>query len=201
MRTLALPELTAAQNEILRAAFLLLLETGQAVPAEAIQARRHRPQSTMDEELSTLSAAGRVRVDSAGSVTGAMGLSLDETRHRLAIGGAQWFTWCAIDALGIIGALEASGTIQSTSPHSGQPIAIAFEDGQPSGGDLSCVVFVAAYCPGTQVVDQWCPTVNFFESEAAAQAWAEGRGLTGECEALHPATELAAARWKERLAG
>ena len=32
-----LPELTAAQNEILRAAFLLLLETGQAVPAEAIR--------------------------------------------------------------------------------------------------------------------------------------------------------------------
>ena len=70
----------------------------------------------MDDELSTLSAAGRVRVDGAGSVTGAMGLSLDETGHRLAIGDAQWFTWCAIDALGIIGALEATGTIQSDQP-------------------------------------------------------------------------------------
>ncbi|GIH03417.1 hypothetical protein Rhe02_14840 [Rhizocola hellebori] len=201
MRALSLPELTTTQNEILRVAFLLLLETSRAVPTDAIQARSNAHISTLDEELANLVTAGRIRLDSSGAVTGAMGLSLDETGHRISIGDTQWFTWCAIDALGILGALDATGAIHSTSPHSGQPIAIMFEDGRPAGGDLSSVVFLASYCAGTPVVDQWCPTINFFETEAAAQDWATTHGVAGECAPLHPAAEVATARWKERLSG
>lgn len=199
MNELPLPDLTPAQNEILRICFEQLLGTAAPVPVSAIRAAGPAPECDIEAELITVAAAGRARLNERGDVTGAFGLSLDPTPHTMSIGDHVWHTWCAIDALGILGALEARGAISSLSPHSGKPIEIEVEAGHPCGGDLSSVVFLPGYRQGSSVVDQWCPSVNFFETADAAREWAAARGLAGECLALEHATELAAAAWRRRM--
>jgi hypothetical protein len=199
MRTLPLPELTEPQNELVRQAFLALLNDGRPVSEAQLTAATGQAASQLHHQLDVLTTAGRIRRNSGGDVTGSLGLTLDTTRHELVIDASTWHTWCAIDALGILGALEASGTIRSTSPWTGQLIEIHFADGGPVRGDLSSVVYLATYPAGSSVVDNWCPNVNLFESETTATQWAKGSGVRGNCLPLDDACTLAAHRWRERL--
>ncbi|MEV6815384.1 organomercurial lyase [Micromonospora sp. NPDC051296] len=199
MRTLPLPELSEVQNELVRQAFLRLLHSGHPVPETQLNVATTAGHVDAHHELDALVAAGRVRRDDNSRVTGALGLTLETTRHRLLLAGRTWHTWCAIDALGILGALDASGSIYSTSPPDGRVIEIHFEQGRPARGDLSAVVYVPTYRPGASVVATWCPNVNFFESSSVAAVWASGAGVDGECLPLVAAGDLAATRWRERL--
>jgi Alkylmercury lyase len=46
------------------------------------------------------------------------------------------------------------------------------------------------------VIDQWCPLVNFFDDERAAQEWASERGVSGRSFGIDAATELGASLWR-----
>ncbi len=200
MRTVPVtPQLSGPQNELMRAVFTQVLVTDRPVPIAAITAATGRHISAVVADVDELTAAGQLRLTPDGEPTGAFGLTVDRTNHQILIDGARRHTWCAADALGILGALGATGAIRSSSPASGQPIHLEFRDGEPCGGDLDCVVFLADYRQGTPVVDTWCPLVNFFAGAGEATGWAAGRGITGECHSLPEAATRARVHWRRRL--
>lgn len=195
-----LPRLTEQQDALLRAAFRELMATSAAVGTDRLtQLVDGADVAEVEAELEVLAAAGRVGRDGAGRVTGALGLTVDATRHELTIGTSKWHTWCVIDALGILGALRESGTVRSTVPGSGAAVEIRFAAGAPVGGDLGHVVLVPEHQPGAPVIDTWCPSVNFFPDDAAAERWARDAGVHGRPVDLLRAAAVATERWAERL--
>jgi Alkylmercury lyase/DprA winged helix domain len=199
MSTVPLPDLTTLQNELLRTAFGFLLSADEPVSPDKLGAACGCSTAEVLRELDVLTAAGRVRRTGAGEVVGALGLTIEPTAHELLIGETRRYTWCALDAVGILAALRATGSVRSTSPHTGRPVDIGFRDGEPCSGDLSVGLFLACYQPGTKVVDNWCPLVNFFEDAESASHWAAQRGVTGEFVPLMAATQSAGERWRARL--
>jgi hypothetical protein len=118
------------------------------------------------------------------------------THHELVIDGRRRWTWCAYDAVGILGALEADGQVHSRSPHSGTLIELTFDAGQPATTDA--VVFMAEE-PCRSVIDDWCPLVNLFEHDQAAAAWARQHGISGAAQPVAQVTRLGAAAWRAYL--
>ncbi len=58
-------------------------------------------------------------------------MTITPGRHEISVAGTKRWTWCALDAIGILGALGASGSVRSTDPHTGASIEIEFVDGTP----------------------------------------------------------------------
>ncbi|MPQ96888.1 hypothetical protein GB931_02910 [Modestobacter sp. I12A-02628] len=198
--TIPLPRLTKTQDALLRAAFRELMTTSAAVGVERLANLSGVAAVEVEEELAQLAAAGRVGRDRNGSVTGALGLTIDTTRHELLIGSTSWHTWCVIDALGILGALSETGTVRSTVPATDESVEVQFTDGHPTAGALDSVVFMPDHQAGAPVIDSWCPSVNFFPDADAAERWAAGAGVRGRQVSLPVATAAASDRWRERLA-
>jgi hypothetical protein len=165
----------SAEGALLAEAFQLLLAEGHPVTVERLAAALGGDAGTVEQVLGRLEQAGRTRRNSAGAVTGSLGLSAEPTAHELIIDGARRWTWCAYDAVGILAALGASGQVRSRSPHTGTPIELAFDQGRPAA-DSRVVVFLARG-PCVSVVEDWCPLVNFFEDHDTAAAWAAQHGL------------------------
>ena len=199
MPTTPVPDLTGTDNAILRAAFWQLYETRAPVPAGAVATAVELDPAAVKHQLDLLDLAGRIRRTDANDVTGAVGLSIEPSRHQLRLGIGTFYTWCALDALGIMVALEATGQVCTTSPHSDAPIEIDFTGGEPTGGALDSVLFLPGYQPGTSVVQAWCPLVNLFEHTDAARTWAADQGLTGKFVPLAQAAPQAGEMWRPRI--
>jgi hypothetical protein len=112
--------------EVLIGAFRHLLETGRPPGQAELAERVGSAPAVVEERLQRLERGMTIRRNDAGSVTVAGGLSVDSTPHRMEFGGRVRFTCCAFDALGILGALRADGTIESSSPGTGSPLRITF---------------------------------------------------------------------------
>jgi alkylmercury lyase len=132
-------------------------------------------------------------------VTGSHGLSVTPTAHAFQLDGRRFWTWCARDAVGILGALGATGRVRSHSPHSGAPIQLDFHAGRPSAPS-DVVVFMADQDCCTSVADDWCPLVNFFEDARAATAWAAQQQAAGTPLPLAEATRTGTAHWRAHVA-
>jgi hypothetical protein len=184
-------EVTSEVAAIRAAGFRLLLARGQPVPLTDVAAAAGVDAAAVDRAVAE--AGGRVEVDAGGDLVGIAGLSVAPTPHQIAIGGATRWTWCALDAVGILGALEATGTITSTDPHSGQAIRIEFVNGEP---DDVAALFVVAGFDASNAREEWCPLVNFFATEAEAEAWVAKRQLAGEVVNVAAIAEEAAAMWR-----
>ena len=184
---------TDLQQRVRAAAFRALLArrrpVGAATLATALGAEVHAVQDALD----ALARADRIRLNEAGRVVGSCGLSIVPSRHELRVGRRRFWTWCALDAVGILGALGADGRALSRDPATRAPIEVRFRSGEPSG---DAVVFLAdaGCCPAG--VDSWCPKVNFFEGGASARAWAERNRVPGEVAGLREATRRGAAQWR-----
>jgi Alkylmercury lyase len=126
------------------------------------------------------------------------GLSVAPTVHRMEFVGRIRFTCCAFDALGILGALETDGVIESTSPETGAPLRVTFRAGRPEASDT--VLFYADDACCTSILDEWCPKVNFFEGPEVAAPWAERTGIVGTVVGLGEATGRAAREWAPLVA-
>jgi alkylmercury lyase len=71
-----------------------------------------------------------VIVDDTGHVVAAHGLSLVPARqHRLTLRGRQFWTWCAIDAIGIPAGLGEDAIAETTCHQCGTPIRLEFRAG------------------------------------------------------------------------
>lgn len=173
--------------------FRLLLEGGRPVDQEDWAAEAGVNRATVSEVLKKARSEGRVELDSDGKLIGIAGLTIEPTRHRLDIGGVNRWTWCALDAIGILGALRTDGTIHSTDPGTGDNIEIAFRSGMPDG---TATVFILGGHRDANLREDWCPMVNFFTDRPAAERWVLAHQLEGDIFSITQLAEEAAEIWK-----
>lgn len=194
-------ELIPGREPVVRAAvraFELLLRHGRPARVEEIAEAAGMPPGETADAVAEAAADSRLRLLADGRVHGSCGLDVLPTGYRLALDGAgPRYTWCAVDVLGIVGALEASGEATSTSPWTGKAIHLRFEAGEVAGGDRA-VLFLAARPDGATPKD-WCPSVNFFHDSRDALAWGEALGVRGRVLDLAEGIALAAPRWRAVL--
>ena len=150
----------------------------------------------IERAVDRLDQAGRIRRNRDGLLAGACGLSVVPDRHQIEIEDRKFWTWCAYDILGILGALKASGRGLSHSPSTGGPIEVPFRNGRPE--PTSVVLFrpddsFVASC--ANIYEEWCPNSNLFEDETAAQQWRAERQIEGQVLTLARASELATKEW------
>jgi alkylmercury lyase len=134
-----------------------------------------------------------LELDDTGRIVGFHGLTLKPARHQLSVRGRTLWAWCAIDALGIMAAFDATGVIRSADPQTEEPIEINFVDGRPSGDDGA--VFIADFTGCEVPKTDWCPHVNFFQAESTAREWGRANGVTGQVRSLSEATTPAREDW------
>ena len=193
---LPLADQSPDDQALLARAFWLLLDHGRPIELGALAGALQREPAAVAAAVDRLEQAGLTRCDPAGRLLGSHGLSVMPTHHELVIDGRRRWTWCAYDAVGILGALEADGQVRSRSPHSGTLIELTFDAGQPAATEA--VVFMAEE-PCRSVIDDWCPLVNLFEHDQAAAAWARRHGISGAARPVAQATQLGAAAWRAYL--
>ena len=80
------------------------------------------PASRAAELFAGLAAFG-MQSDEKGNIIGAA-LTTRETAHRIRLGGAQLFAWCALDTLFIPGLVGETAEIESKCPSSGEGIRL-----------------------------------------------------------------------------
>lgn len=185
-------EIPADVAAIRSAGFNLLLETGQPVTVDdLIETTDVSPERTT-EIFESIRARGRVEFDDVGRLIGIAGLSLAPSRHQLTIGEDTRWTWCALDAVGILGALGKTGRVTSSDPGTGEAITIEFVDGRPAA-DVQ--LFILGGFADANVREDWCPRVNFFSDRASAERWVAEQGLEGDIVSVEHVAENAAAMW------
>ena len=191
----ALPnvEVSTRHRQVQAAAFAILLHDGRPVTGEQIAMRASLDPGEVADLLADFDSVGRVRFDDEGRVVGIAGLSVEPTRHRLDLPGATRWTWCALDAIGILGALQIDAAFTTRVPDSDRELTVAFTVDGPQPTDA--VIFMAEGYGSDSVVETWCPTVNMFEDAEAANAWASTHGVTGRPIAVQQLSVDAAAMW------
>lgn len=136
------------EARLLGAGFRALL-AGRSVAAPELAAGSGLPAAEVRERLAGLAAQGLVELDDRGTIVGCKGLSLRPTSHRLQLGGRDFYTWCAVDAIGIPAALEADARIESRCAGCGRPLGIDVAGGVPVAAAGEAVrVWVADIVPG-----------------------------------------------------
>lgn len=114
---------------VTRHAFRAILDGRPATLAELPEAAGLSP-AVAHAAAQRLAERGIFAVEpETGEITGARGLSLGETSHRLIIGGHQRYAFCAVDAVGIPAALEANAMIESHCHHCRRPLRLTLTDG------------------------------------------------------------------------
>jgi alkylmercury lyase len=178
-------------------AFNQLLSTGRPLTSRSLAARLGVSLAEGNQLVAMLRERGQVIVDDQERIVGAGGLSVVPSRHRIFIGGRSYWTWCAYDAVGIVGAVRGTGSAVSRSPLTGAGLEVRFWDGQPEPTGI--VIFMAEGGMGRSLYDEWCPHVNFFEDEASALAWAAREGVEGLSLTVAKATAKGSVAWARLL--
>lgn len=188
-----------SQEDVRGAAFRALLATGHPVSAAGLAAGFGTSAAQVQAELERLDRCGQLRRDDEGRVVGSCGLSVVPSRHELQTGGRRFWTWCAYDAVGILGALRADGTVRSMSAATGRPLEVSFHLGLPETDTIVIVMPDASGCDN--VVEEWCPQVNFIEDEQTARSWLRSKGQVAEVVPIAEASRRGAAAWATLIAG
>jgi Alkylmercury lyase len=179
-------------------AFFALLETGEPVPIERVGPADRLPE--VRAAVHGLLERGRMTT-TAERVTGSLGLTVRETPHRLELAEGVRYTWCALDAIGILPALDRTGLVVSAVPDTTENVRIEFDAGRvriaPSG-----LALLVPGAPTGPVVLTWCPLANFFPTEEQARIWADRHGIEDFTVIdLPEAIDQAAPLWRTVLTG
>lgn len=188
------PEDDAMSRAVRTAGFRLLLERGGPVAVGDVAGAAGLPEDDVAAVLADLVGRGRARLDGDGALVGIAGLSVVATRHRLRLGERERFTWCAVDALGILAAAATGGRVQSLPPDGDEPVVVAFDGARPEPSDA--VVWLADIAASSAPVDDWCPLVNLFPDAGAARRWAGVRGGQGRIVPVAEAAADAGEDWR-----
>jgi alkylmercury lyase len=187
-------------QRIRNVAFRELYRSGGPVTVERLAAAAGVDLAEAEAGVAESLRQGRIRLDGEGAVIGCWGLNVVADRHEIWLGERRLWTWCAVDALGILGAVGAGGRILSRSPVSGTPIEVRFTGGRPE--PTPAVVFVADRPPDVvSIYEDWCSLVNLFADRAEATAWAEESGAAGEVDEVAPLTVRATESWRPLVDG
>lgn len=114
---------------VIRHAFRAILDGRPAIVAE-LPAAVSLPQAVVEVAVERLTDRGILVVEAhTGEITGARGLSLGETPHRLLLHSGERYAFCAVDAVGIPAALGATATVESRCYHCRKPLKLTLADG------------------------------------------------------------------------
>ncbi len=121
-----------------------------------------------------------------GQIVGIMGLSLNDSPHRLSVNGVTLSAWCAEDTLFLPAMLKQAATIESYSPVSKEKIRLTVspervEAVSPAGAAVSMVVVDPTEESMASVQAIWttfCNHIHFFVSREEAERWAAGKAAT-----------------------
>jgi hypothetical protein len=147
---------------------------GQAPEAsvlEPVAAAAGRP---AEDLLAELAREDFLTLDEAGQVRAAYPFSAVPTAHRVAIdGGAEVWSMCAIDALGISAMLGTDTVITSVDPVTREPVTVTSRGGGTVWEPASAVVFVGRRSCAGPAAAVCCDALNFFTGAASAKSWSE----------------------------
>jgi hypothetical protein len=126
--------------------------------------------------LADLERADLIVLDPRGRVLAAYPFSAAPTPHRLTLGSSvSVHAMCAIDALGVSAMLGQPVTVTSAEPGTGRPVTVQVDGDQATWQPPTARVLAAATgdccAPSAQ---RTCGYINFFITDAAALAWADG---------------------------
>lgn len=188
--------LDPGQHRVRSVAFSALLRDGRPLSATALARNARVTVEKVAEVLAFFAGRGSVQYDGSGGILGIAGLSVRPTRHVIDLPQGRRWTWCALDAVGIVAAV-GSGDIYSTGP--GGEFHIVYHDARFDPTEP--VVFVADGYGMTSSLGQWCPLVDFFPSVDAADRWSAEREVEGRGVPLGDLAEVAGQRWKAIVEG
>jgi alkylmercury lyase len=127
-------------------------------------------------------------------VVGMRGLTVRPSRHRMALGDHQFYTWCAYDLIGVTAALEVDAVVGTTCGHCEEPIEVHIRQGQPVD-DEKIVGWLPCRTPG-RVIEEFCPYANLFCEEEHLLAWrSASEGAEGEIADLSALAEHGREDW------
>ncbi|QYX76159.1 organomercurial lyase [Streptomyces akebiae] len=171
-------------------------EPGVLEPAVA-QAGR-----TAGEVLEELAREDFLTLDAEGRIRAAYPFSAAATRHRVSItGGAEVWSMCAIDALGIPVMLGQDVVITSADPVTDEPVTVTTSGQSAVWEPAGAVVFVGQRPGGGPAATACCDALNFFTGDVTAHAWAKQHPeVPGQVIVQARAREIAAQTFGHLLA-
>jgi alkylmercury lyase len=182
-----------------RAAFLAILDGQTPMLSDLIEAT-----AASAQEVNGL-IGRQLMVDDAGRIVAAHGLSLVPARqHQLTMGGRQFWTWCAIDVIGIPAGLAADAVAETTCHVCGTAVRLHFHAGEiVHSSHPAARVWNAQHLPGRGVAGPpHCALMNLFCSAQHLDDWlATHPGESGRVLTLADAAELGRAEWGAVNAG
>jgi alkylmercury lyase len=188
-----LPRLTDDDRRLARSVARLLATEAQALDTGRLAEALGRPEREVEAAIARLPWVVR---DEHDRVAGFWGFGVIETPHRLHIGGRELFAFCAMDALYLPFLLDQEIGIESTSPITGEPVALTaspdgLSDVSPVGAAVSVRIPAEGFTGGAlEVIKDACHFIHFFASEEAAREWTAEHD--GSVVSIEDAFELAA---------
>ncbi len=162
---------TQADPQAIRAvlpAGIRLLAKGRPASPTEIAGAANLPLPRVETALRDL---GDVEWTPDGRVEG-MGLTPRETPHRIKIGEAEMFAWCAMDTLFFAAILHQGVEIESPGGATGEPLRIATDGRRIISADPPSIVvswFVDPSVAGVRAAA--CQYGHFFSSPEGAIGW------------------------------
>jgi hypothetical protein len=186
------------EKQILTAAFGTLLNTGHRISISDLSTGATVDREKTSECMESMHRSGSLKLDSDQFIVAAAGLSVSPTKHEiLFLDGRRFWTWCALDILGIFGALGASGSAKSYEPVEDKVIQIDFVDGVPQ--NANAMVFIADTTRVISICCDWCPNVNFFASRSSGEEWLQKNAVEGSLISIHNVVSAARAVWSRYI--
>jgi hypothetical protein len=182
-----------------RAAFTAILDGQMPLLSDLTRAAAA---STADVDALT---GRRLVVDDLGRVVAAHGLSLVPARqHRLMMADRQFWTWCAIDAIGIPAGLAADAVAATTCHLCSTPVHVEFHAGAIAHSSHAAArVWDAQRLPGRGTAGPpHCALMNLFCSAEHLEEWlATHPGESGRARTLAEVAEIGRAEWGAAMDG
>ena len=120
----------------IRSSAYLGLRDGRPVGPAELALELAADAEAVQHAIDTLVGRGALELNDSGAITGSSGLTLSETAHRLLLDGAEFHTWCALDAIGIPAALALDADIATPCGWCGRQHVHVGRGAVPSESDL-----------------------------------------------------------------
>ena len=127
----------------------------------------------LDQAEAALRGVGDIEWTADGRIEG-FGLTRRPTPHRMRIGDADLYTWCAMDTLIFAALLERPVQIESPDGATGAPLRLETDGRRVIAADRPSIVVSWFFDPdATGLRASICQFGHFFASRESAAAWAE----------------------------
>ncbi|MGQ0826536.1 MAG: organomercurial lyase [Actinomycetota bacterium] len=143
-----------------------------------------------------LARQGKLELDAADRVVGIHGLTIRPTRHRIVHAGRSYYTWCALDAVGVPAALGIDAVAITDCPSCRAELHVALDGGVPRP-QPSLVLWLPAG-PCEHLMNDFCALANLFCSRQHLAAWHRTTGApSGRELSLAAVAEIGRSSWAD----